>query len=206
MLSVLLKKHYNTRVAEIDTKVLSLDGKIIENKAKNESINNELKKLLFLFLGNILFGGRDSSQAYLIFQPLHRYVKIIANTKYISEWKSEGLSNESIKPPPASDNSLAPLIDYYSYNIRVKLNGSILRQPKVSYTHEKTVNICIVYELTGSSFHSDDPTLKNCLFGAATLTKNADIDKYRYSDYGIGFVRIDFAFPGDGFGQNVLIF
>ena len=37
--------------------------------------------------------------------------------------------------------------------------------------------------------HFDDPTLKNCLFGAVTLTKNADIDKYGYSGYGIGFDR-----------------
>ena len=58
-----------------------------------------------------------------------------------------------------------------------------------------------------SSSHNNDPTLKNCLFGAVTLTKNADIDKYGYSDYGIGFDRRgSFSFPGDGFGQNVLIF
>ena len=117
------------------------------------------------------------------------------------------MSDESIKPPPTSDNSLTPLIDYYSYNIRVKFNGSILRQPKVSYTHEKTVNIYIVYELAGSSSHSDDPTLKNCLFGAVTLTKNADIDKYGYSGYGISFDRkSNFSFPRGGFGQNELIF
>ena len=115
-------------------------------------------------MGNIFFSGGDGSQAYLIFQPLHRYVKIIANTKYISEWKSKGLSDESIKPPPTSDNSLTPLIDYYSYNGRVKFNGSALRQRKVSYTHEKTVISYIVYELAGSSSHSDDPTLKNSLF------------------------------------------
>ena len=103
-------------------------------------------------------------------------------------------------------NSLIPLIDYYGYNIRVKFNGSILRQPKVSYTHEKAVNIFIVYELAGSSSHCDDPTLKNCLFGAVTLTKNADIDKYGYSGYGIGFDRkSSFSFPGIGFGQNVII-
>ena len=129
------------------------------------------------FWGNIFFDGGNGSQAYLIFQPVHRYVKIIANTKYISEWKSKGLSDESIKPPPTSDNSLTPLIDYYGYNIRVKFNGSILRQPKFSYTHENVVNIYIVYKLAGSSSHSDDPTLKDCLFGAVTLTKNADIDK-----------------------------
>ena len=72
---------------------------------------------------------------------------------------------------------------------------------------KKVVNIYIVYELAGSSSHSDDPTLKNCLFGAVTLTKNADIDKYGYSGYGIGFDRRgSFSFPGGGFGQNVLIF
>ena len=39
------------------------------------------------------------------------------------------------------------------------------------------------------------------------LTKNADIDKYGYSGCGIGFNRkSNFSFPGDGFGQNVLIF
>ena len=116
------------------------------------------------------------------------------------------MSDESINPLPTSDNRLTPLIDYYGYKIRVKFNGIIFRQPKVLYTHEKAVNIYIVYELAESSSHSDDPTLKNCLFGAATLTKNADIDKYRYSGYGIGFDRRStFSFPGAGFGQNVLI-
>ena len=90
-------------------------------------------------MGNILFDGGDGSQAYLIFQPLHRYVRIFANTKYISEWKSKGMSDESIKTSPTSDKSLNPLIDYYGYKIRVKFNGSILRQPKVSYTHEKAL-------------------------------------------------------------------
>ena len=51
------------------------------------------------------------------------------------------------------------------------------------------VNIYIGYELGASSSHIDDPTLKNCLFGVAILTKNADIDKYGYSGYGIGFNR-----------------
>ena len=69
------------------------------------------------------------------------------------------------------------------------------------------VNIYIVYELGASTSHIDDPTLKNCLFGVVTLTKNADIDKYRYSGYGIGFDRRgSFSFPGGGYGQNVSIF
>ena len=39
------------------------------------------------------------------------------------------------------------------------------------------------------------------------MTKNADIDKHGYSEYGIGFDRRSrFSFPGCEFGQNVLIF
>ena len=64
-----------------------------------------------------------------------------------------------------------------------------MEQPKISYTHGKVVNFYIVYELGASSSRDNDPTLKNCLFGAVTLTKNADIDKYGYSGYGIGFDR-----------------
>ena len=58
-----------------------------------------------------------------------------------------------------------------------------------------------------SSCSDSDPTLKNCLFGAVALTKNADIEKYKYSGYGIGFDRrSSFSFPSGGFGQNVLMF
>ena len=39
------------------------------------------------------------------------------------------------------------------------------------------------------------------------MTKNADIDRYKYSGYGIGFDRHgSFSFPGTGLGRNVIIF
>ena len=58
-----------------------------------------------------------------------------------------------------------------------------------------------------SSSNVNDATLKTYLFGAVILTKNTDIDKYKYSGYGIGFDRrSSFSFPIGGFGQNVLIF
>ena len=39
------------------------------------------------------------------------------------------------------------------------------------------------------------------------MTKNADVSKYKYFDYGIAFDRISsFSFPVDGDGQNILIF
>ena len=68
-------------------------------------------------------------------------------------------------------------------------------------------NIYIVYELGASGANDSDPTLKNGLFGAVTLTKNADIGRSAYSGYGIGFDRrSSFSFSGGGFGQNILIF
>ena len=65
-----------------------------------------------------------------------------------------------------------------------------------------------MYQTLECAFHiSDYPTLENCLFGAVTLTKNADIDKCKYSGYGIGFDRHgSFSFPGTRLGRNVIIF
>ena len=52
-----------------------------------------------------------------------------------------------------------------------------------------------------------NPTPVNCLFGAVSLTKNADNDKYKYSGYGIGFDRggADLL-PSGSFGRDVIIF
>ena len=100
------------------------------------------------------------------------------------------------------------MIDHYGGKVRVKFNKDCLKQSnKLIHDYGHKVNDYIVYELDASSFNSSDPTLKTCLFGAVTLTKNADIEKYGYSGYGIGFDRrSSFSFPGSGFGQNVLIF
>ena len=65
----------------------------------------------------------------------------------------------------------------------------------------------LYYEPGASGSNNSDPTLKNCLFNAVTLTKSADIDKYEYSGYRIRFNRkSSFSFPGGGMGQNVVIF
>ena len=95
---------------------------------------------------------------------------MIANTDYVLSWKSKGLLAETIKPPTTSDNSLTSAVSYYSTKTRVNFFGSCLKQPKISYTHGKVVNIYIVFEVGASRSPDDDPTLKTCLFGAVTLT------------------------------------
>ena len=100
-----------------------------------------------------MFNIEDGSQSYLIFQPLYRYFKTVTNTNYISSWKSRGLSAESINPPTTCDNILTPELSYVDYRIRVKFTGSCLKQPKITYTHKKVVNVYIVYELGASTSH-----------------------------------------------------
>ena len=209
---------FNVRLAQanlitktdFDDKLSNLNRKITQNISKHLLVENELNKLKTFdsgyFIGKSHF-EEDGTQNYLVFQPMYRYFKMITNTDYISSWKSKGLSAESIEPPTTSDNSFTPALSYYFTKTRVKFTRICLKQSKTSHTHGKVINIYIVHELGASSSHINDPTPKNCLFGAVTLTKNADIDKYGYSGYGIGFhKRGSFSFPGGGYGQNVLVF
>ena len=109
-------------------------------------------------------------------QPLNKYLKLITNTFLF------------YRGPPTT--SLSPSLNYVGNKIRVKFTGSCWKQSnKFTYTHGKVVNNYIVYELGASSSKVNDPALKICLFGAVTLTKTADINKYGYSGYGIGFDR-----------------
>ena len=133
--SLVEKTDYSTKVAEIDGKISRLDDKI------NKNIVEGVKKLI-PYMSRSIFDAEDGTQAYLIFQPIHKCIKITADTKFISELKFKGLSDENIK-----------------------------------------------------------------LFGAVTLTENANITKHKNSGYGIGFDRrSNYSFPGGGYGQNVLIF
>ena len=106
-------------------------------KIKHLLVESELSKLKTFDsnYNNIkrYFEG-DRKPNYLIFQPISRYFKIIANTKYISSWKSKGLSDESIKPYATSDNSLTPYINRYDEKIRLQFNKSCLIQSnKLTY-------------------------------------------------------------------------
>ena len=113
---------------EFDAKLSGLNRKITSNKTKHVLVENELKKLKtfdsIYFIEKSHF-EEDGIQNYLVFQPMYRYFKVFSITQYleyVSEWKSKGLSNQSIKAISTSDNSLNPtlllsiiIIDYYYY-------------------------------------------------------------------------------------------
>ena len=115
---------FNARLAQanlitktdFDAKLSSLNRKITQNKTKHLLVENELKKLKMFdssyFVGQSYF-EEDGTPNYLVFQPLNKYFKAVTSTNYISSWKSKRFSDENIKPPTTSDNSLTPLLNYY---------------------------------------------------------------------------------------------
>ena len=116
---------------------MSLNRKITRNKTDHLIVKNELNKLKTFdssYYNGKSYFEEDGKPNYLIFQPISRYFKIIANTKYISSWKSKGLSDETIKPYATSDNSLTPYINRYDEKIRLQFNKSCLIQSnKLTY-------------------------------------------------------------------------
>ena len=55
-------------------------------------------------LNGLKYFVKNVSQNYLLFQPVYNYIKIFIN-KIVMAWKSEVLSDESIKPPATPDNN-----------------------------------------------------------------------------------------------------
>ena len=194
------------------TKLTCLNRKNTSNKSKHLLDENELKKLKTFdssyFIGKSHF-EEDGTQNYLVFQPMYRYFNRTAgvgNDNYIYYWLSKGLSDEkfNIRTP---NHSNSPNLDYYGTKTRVEFNGSVTQCFDSVTFNNKVVKIYIVYEISKSFNISDYPTPEKCLFGAVSLTKNADVDRYGYSGCGIGFDRNGgFSFPGTRSGRNVIIF
>ena len=134
--------------SDFDAKLSILNRKITKNKSKYLLVENELNKLKTFgssyFIGKSHF-GEDGTQHYLVFQPMFRYFRLITNTSNNLSRQSKGLYNENFDPP---NTHFCPLIDFVGNKIKVKFNGSCLKQSnKISYTHGKIVNIYIVYEI-----------------------------------------------------------
>ena len=123
----------------------------------------------------------------------------------IASWKSKGLFDEN-SISFSNSNGAVPKIIYDNAKIKVRFNGDLLKESKTTYNHGTIVNIYIVYRLIPATKDSS-VALQNCLFSAVILTKNDDIDKYKYSGYGIGFdSKESFTHPSGRYGKNVIIF
>ena len=155
------------------------------------------------FIGKNYFEN-DGTQNYLVFQPMNKYLKFDSKTGLLSEWEAKGLSNKIIK---ALDNSVAPRPRFENDGKRYFVFRSCLKEDRAKREYDKIINIYIAYDLQSNLSHNPDFTLENCLFGAFKITKNTDVDKYKYSGYGIGFDgRGVFTHPAGIFGNSAIIF
>ena len=114
---------------DFDSKLWSLNRKIVLNKTKHLLIENELKKLktfdLGYFIGKSHF-DEDEAQNCLVFQPILEYFTL--NSNWITKWKSKGLPNKSLEVVSISDNTLTPSTNYYGDKARLRFTGSVLQQ------------------------------------------------------------------------------
>ena len=101
---------------DFDTKLQDISKRITSNKSEHLMVENELKKLQKFdssyFRGKIHF-EEDSTQNYLVFQPMYRYFKRVAGVgsgNYIYLWKSKGLSDERINSITTINYSITPVI------------------------------------------------------------------------------------------------
>ena len=136
---------------------------------------------------------------YLVFIQAAKYIKIFQSTNQIY-W-------ESIENITKSDRIFAPTFVYHHSLPDINFIGHWLIRNNIS-DPKKVINLYISYTLGLQLRNSNtDFTLSNCLFGSVKLTKNADLDKYKYYCYGIGFdSHSDFLFTDGSYGKNVIIF
>ena len=136
-----------------------------------------------------------------------KYFRFYTNRSKDLSWKSIGLSQESIENKTTSDCNFAPtLINYYPLS-DIKFNGHCLitnnNDPSL---HAVISYICYTLDRWSRDLDTDFK-LGNCLFGSVKLSKNADLDIYKYSGYGIGFdSRSQFSFADARMGKNIIYF
>ena len=117
------------------------------------------------------------------------------------------MSGESIENITKSDSNFGPTFVDHHILPDINFSGCCLIKSIISIP-KKVINLYICYTL-GSQLKNlnTDFTLSNCLFGSVKLTKNADLDKYKYTSYNIGFdSRSEFLFTDGSYGKNVIIF
>ena len=117
------------------------------------------------------------------------------------------MSEESIENINKSDSNFAPTFVDHHLLPDMNFNGHCLIKSNISVP-KKVINLYISYTQAPQLRNlSTDFTLGNRLFGSVKLTKNADVDKYDYTGYGIGFdSRSEFLFTDISYGKNVIIF
>ena len=90
--------------------------------------------------------------------------------------------------------------------MRIKLDKDPLAIEQSNYA-SKILNIYSAYDLdAGPKVRLRNFVIKPCLFGATSIVKNSDKEKWVYSAYGIAFDgKVEWSFVND-YARNVTIF
>ena len=126
-------------------------------------------------------------QNCLVFIPAKKYIKDFSGTTRIESWKFNGMSEENIDNITKSNINFAPTFVDHHVLPDINFNGHCLIKNNVSIP-KKVINLYISYTLGPQIINlNTDFTLGNYLFRSVKLTKNSDLDKYKYCGYGIRF-------------------
>ena len=117
------------------------------------------------------------------------------------------MSEENIENIGKSDSTFAPTFVDHHILPGISFNGHFVIENNISIP-KNVIDLYICYKINPQLRNlNTDFTLNNWLFGSAKLTKNADLDKYKYGCYGIVFdSRSEFLFTDESFRKNVIIF
>ena len=140
---------FNTLVADVFNARLAQANLITKTDfdGKLSSLNKKITAKHFLndnglsyYRGKQYFDEGSGKQNYLVFLPMGKYFKLNSGVGVIDSvlsWQSKRISNESIKPPTTSNNSLNPRLSYNDTKIKVQFTGSCLKLTKFTFTHKK---------------------------------------------------------------------
>ena len=142
-----------------------------------------------------------------MFIPAKKYIKYFRSTTRIESWKSNGISEESMENITKSEGNFTPTFVDHHLLPDMNFNGHCLIRNNISIPN-KVIHLYISYTLGPQLTNSNtDFTLGNSLFECIKLTKNADLDKYKYSDYAIRFdSHSEFSLSDGTMRKNVIIF
>ena len=181
---------------------LSKKVKAISTKGLTKDLINK-----FSILNGAKYFSSGIFQNYLVFIPAKKYIKYFSGTTRINSWKSIGMSEKIIENITKSYSNFALTFVDHHLLPDMNFNGHCLIKNNISIP-KKVINLYISYTL-GLKLRNlnTEFALGNCLFGSVKLTKNADLDKYKYTGYGIAFYsRSEFLFTDRSYGKNVIVF
>ena len=160
----------------------------------------------FSILNGAKYFSSGIFQNYLLFIQAKKYIEYFSGATRIESWKLNGMSYKNIETITKSDSNFAPTFVDHHILPGMNFNGHYLMKNNISIL-KKVINLYISYTLNRQLRNLTDFTLVNGLFVFGKLSKNADLDKYKYSGYDIGFdFCLELLFTDGSFGKNVIIF